>query len=88
MPGVLLVECGAQAAGALWGAARGEAAPVPFALAQIVQFKIVRAVLPGQTIEVEAVLENELGSLAQFSVALTVEQTEVARGRIVLGRVP
>jgi 3-hydroxyacyl-[acyl-carrier-protein] dehydratase len=88
MPGVLLVECGAQAAGALWGALLGAAAPIPFVLAQVVQFKLLQPVLPGQTLAIEAALENELGSLAQFAVALTVGEREVARGRIVLGRMP
>jgi len=88
MPGVLLVECGAQAAGALWGALRGEPEPVPFALAQVVQFKLLQPVLPGQTLTIDAALENELGSLAQFAVALTVGEREVARGRIVLGMMP
>ena len=91
MPGVLLVECGAQAAGALWGAmteANADAKtdqPLRFVLAQIVQFKIAQSVLPGQTLECEATLEKSLGSLAQFAIGIMVNQLEVAQGRIVLG---
>ena len=84
MPGVLLIETAAQAAGALW-ASRGDAGtPSHFVLAQIAQFKILQSVLPDQTVETEVSLENLLGSLAQFSVTLTVAGNEVARGRLVL----
>ena len=87
MPGVLLVECGAQTAGALWGS-MGESEPGRprrFVLAQIVQFKIGRSALPGQTLESEAVLEKSLGSLAQFAIRIMVNELEVAQGRLVLG---
>ena len=87
MPGVLLVECGAQTAGALWGSMSPSEPGQPrrFVLAQIVQFKIGRPVLPGQTLESEAVLEKSLGSLAQFAIRIIVNQLEVAQGRLVLG---
>jgi len=89
MPGVLLVECGAQTAGALWGSmGEGEPKDGPprrFVLAQIVQFKISHSALPGQTLESEAVLEKSLGSLAQFAIRIMVNQLEVAQGRLVLG---
>ncbi len=85
MPGVLLVECGAQAAGALWASLEEKTeTPRAFRLAQIVQFKIAHPVLPGQTVATAVTLEKSLGSLAQFAIALTVHQTEVAQGRIVL----
>ena len=84
MPGVLLIECGAQAAGALWASIQQGSAPAHFALAQVMQFKIQHAVFPGETIQTDVVLENILGALAQFSVTLSVGQVEVARGRIVL----
>ena len=86
MPGVLLIECGAQAAGALWASMQGADAPKHFILAQVVQFKIQAPVLPNQTLETEVILENEFGALAQFGVTLTVNQIEVARGRLVLSK--
>ena len=85
MPGVLLIECAAQAAGALWASTLAVDAPAHFILAQVMQFKIQQPVLPGATIETEVALENKLGPLAQFSVTLRVNQIEVARGRLVLG---
>jgi 3-hydroxyacyl-[acyl-carrier-protein] dehydratase len=84
MPGVLLIECGAQAAGALWASTLAADAPAHFVLAQVVQFKIQQPVMPGETIETNVVLEKSLGSLAQFEIILGVKQIEVARGRLVL----
>jgi 3-hydroxyacyl-[acyl-carrier-protein] dehydratase len=84
MPGVLLIECGAQAAGALWASTFAADAPSRFVLAQITQFKIQRPALPGETLETLVTLETTFGPLAQFSVTLRVGENEVARGRIVL----
>jgi 3-hydroxyacyl-[acyl-carrier-protein] dehydratase len=86
MPGVLLIECAAQSAGALWASTLAANAPAHFILAQVVQFKIQQPVLPDETIETEVVLENSFGQLAQFGVTLRVNQIEVARGRIVLSQ--
>jgi 3-hydroxyacyl-[acyl-carrier-protein] dehydratase len=84
MPGVLLIECAAQAAGALWASTLAE--PGPFTLAQVLQFKLQQPVLPDSTLETEVILESTLHALAQFAVTLRVDATEVARGRLVLGR--
>jgi 3-hydroxyacyl-[acyl-carrier-protein] dehydratase len=86
MPAVLLIECGAQAAGALWASLLAQEAPRRFILAQVVQFKIQQPVQPDETVETEVVLENTFGGLAQFGVTLRVKETEVARGRLVLAR--
>ena len=86
MPGVLLIECAAQTAGALWASMLAAEAPKHFVLAQVVQFKLQQPVLPGETLETEVVLENRLGQLAQFAVTLRVDQREVARGRLVLSQ--
>jgi 3-hydroxyacyl-[acyl-carrier-protein] dehydratase len=84
MPGVLLIECGAQAAGALWASTLAADAPARFILAQVTQFKIQHPVQPGETVETLVVLESTFGPLAQFGVTLRVNETEVARGRVVL----
>ncbi len=86
MPGVLLIEAGAQAAGALWGAILNAETPQRFLLAQVVQFKISRPVFPGATLDIEAALEKSLGAVAQFEVVLSVDGAEAARGRVVLGK--
>jgi 3-hydroxyacyl-[acyl-carrier-protein] dehydratase len=84
MPAVLLVEAAAQAAGALWASTLVAGAPKRFALAQVVQFKILDPVRPGATVETEVTFDQLLGTLAQFSVTLRVGAGEVARGRLVL----
>jgi 3-hydroxyacyl-[acyl-carrier-protein] dehydratase len=84
MPGVLLIECAAQVAGAMWASTLAADAPAHFILAQVVQFKIQQSVQPGDTIESGVVLEKSFGQLAQFDVTLRVNQIEVARGRLVL----
>ena len=86
MPGVLLIECAAQAAGALWASTLTTNAPKHFILAQVLQFKLQQPIKPGETVETGVVLEHLLGQLAQFAVTLRVNQIEVARGRIVLSR--
>jgi 3-hydroxyacyl-[acyl-carrier-protein] dehydratase len=86
MPGVLLIECAAQTAGALWASTLTANAPAHFILAQVMQFKIQHPVMPGETIETEVTLENKFGLLAQFGVTLRVNEIEVARGRLVLSQ--
>lgn len=88
MPAVLLIECAAQAAGALWASIQGPQAPHHFVLAQVLQFKILRPVLPGETVTSHVTFTTALGNLAQFDVVLSVDSDEIARGRIVLGAGP
>jgi len=88
MPAVLLIECAAQTAGALWASILGPETPSHFVLAQVLQFKILCSVLPGDKIETDVMFETALGKLAQFEVVLSVSQSEVARGKIVLGGPP
>ena len=88
MPAVLLIECAAQAAGALWASQLGEKTPSHFVLAQVLQFKILQAVLPGKKIETDVTLVTALGKLAQFEVVLSDGPCEVARGKIILAEPP
>ena len=80
MPGVLLVECAAQAAGVLWQPP-GEAF-----LAGVSRFRFRKPVLPDQTLEVEVTLEKELGAFAQFDAVLRVGEMVVAQGKVTLSR--
>ena len=84
MPAVLLIEAAAQAAGALWASTLAADAPKRFALAQIVQFKVLAPVRPGATVESDVTVDQILGGLAQFSITQRVGADEVARGRLVL----
>jgi len=79
MPGVLLMECAAQAAGALWGQHSAY-------LAAVQQFRFTQPVLPGQTLESEVILERDFGTLAQFDAILRVGTVIVAQGKLTLSR--
>jgi 3-hydroxyacyl-[acyl-carrier-protein] dehydratase len=80
MPGVLLIECAAQAAGVLWQPSGGAF------LAAVSQFRFRKPVLPGQTLEIEVTLEKELGAFAQFDAVLRVGPTVVTQGKLTLSR--
>lgn len=86
MPGVLLVECAAQTAGALWMQTRQAEAGTPLFLAAVQQFRFLKAVWPGQTLETEVTLEKDFGALAQFDTVVRVETAIVAQGKVVLSR--
>ncbi|MDD4933059.1 MAG: hypothetical protein PHO89_06295 [Methylacidiphilaceae bacterium] len=83
-PGVLLIECGAQAAGCLWSELVGMPRSQPLLLAQILAFKFVRAALPGQTLSIEVKRERAYGRLAEFSVWIRESDEPVASGRVLL----
>lgn len=86
-PGVLLVECGAQAAGCLWSELLGVTHPQPLLLARIQAFRFRRPALPGQTLVVEIRRERAYGRLAEFSVSIYESEEPLAEGRIWLARV-
>jgi 3-hydroxyacyl-[acyl-carrier-protein] dehydratase len=86
MPGVLLTECGAQACGCLWKEIEGEKPAKHYMLAQIVAFKILRPVFPGQSIVCDATLDRLFGSLAQFSVEIREDDEVVASGKLILSK--
>jgi 3-hydroxyacyl-[acyl-carrier-protein] dehydratase len=79
MPGVLLIECAAHAAGALWKQEQAF-------LASVQQFRFTKPVLPGETVEIAVTLEKDFGALAQFDVILSVGQETVAQGKLTMSR--
>ena len=84
MPGVLLIECAAQAAGCLWQA--GAPAEGPLFVAAVQAFRIQSAAFPGEVLETVVTLEKELGTLGQFEAAITCGGRAVASGRLMLSR--
>lgn len=86
MPGVLLVECAAQAAGACWQQLSQLPAAAPVYLAAVQNFRFHQTVLPGVLLETEIVLKKEMGSLAQFDATIRVGKEIVASGRLILSR--
>jgi 3-hydroxymyristoyl/3-hydroxydecanoyl-(acyl carrier protein) dehydratase len=85
MPGVLLVECAAQAAGILWMEDKGTPT-APLFLASVDQFRIISSVLPGETVEARVTMGREFGSLAQVEAECLVGERIVAKGRLILSR--
>ncbi len=86
MPGVLLIEAAAQAAGGIWDLRHETPQKLRYVLAQVNGFRVTRVVLPGQTIEITVTLERDFGSLGQFDAEITESGEEVARGKIVLSQ--
>lgn len=84
MPGVLLIESAAQAAGCLWGARRGAADPVPFSLVRVDKFKLAAPVLPGADLRIEAKWVRDFGPMAEFEARLHVGEALVASGIVIL----
>lgn len=85
MPGVLLIECAAQAAGTLWMEGKGDPS-TPLFLASVDQFRVLSSVLPGETVETRVTLGREFGSLVQVEAECLSGDRIVARGRLVLSR--
>lgn len=85
-PGVLLIECGAQAAGWLWGQQQKPEEPARYLLAQVQGFKLLHRVLAGQTLDIVAELERNFGSLAQFLIRIHIDGQTVAEGKVTLAR--
>ena len=80
LPGVFLIEAAAQTAGVMMGAqgALGETKR----LAAVNQFKFLRPVRPGTTLEIETRLLVEREGMALVSAELTVEGEVVAAGQL------
>jgi 3-hydroxyacyl-[acyl-carrier-protein] dehydratase len=81
LPGVFLIEAAAQTAGVMMGTSgsggRGEKR-----LAAVNQFKFLRAVRPGATVDIETRLLVEREGMALVSAALTVAGEAVAGGQL------
>jgi len=84
MPGVLLVECAAQAAGAFWIQSQGGTTPALAFLGGVQQFRFLKPVRPGETVEIEVLLEKDFQTMALFEATLRVGGTVVAQGKLSL----
>lgn len=84
MPGVLLVEAGAQLAGVV---AQSDPAREPLKdlkLTAIRGVKILGPVLPGEKVDLEARVTGRMGGLVQASVAARVGDRVVLQGEVTL----
>jgi 3-hydroxyacyl-[acyl-carrier-protein] dehydratase len=83
-PAALLMEFGAQTAGAHWMQTSEANTDTPLFVASIDGMRLLSAALPGETLTATTTLVKELGSLAQFEFEITSAGRPVARGRVTL----
>ncbi len=82
VPGVILTEALAQAAGIAAGS--GVENKRSFLLSAIRAMKFKRAVLPGEIIQLETTKRGEMAGLLQFETVARVGEDVVAEGQIIL----
>lgn len=84
VPGVILTEALAQAAGIAAASGYPETARPMFLLSAIRTMKFLKAVRPEEPIDLRAEKLGEVGSMVQFKVAASVKGVLVAEGQLVL----
>jgi 3-hydroxyacyl-[acyl-carrier-protein] dehydratase len=84
VPGVILTEALAQAAGIAAASGYAEGERPLFLLSAIRSMKFHRAVRPGETIALRAEKLAQVDKLVQFGVRATVAGESVAEGQLVL----
>ena len=84
MPGVLLVEAGAQLAGVVAQSDPRQPAIAGLRLTALRQIKILGAVRPGETVRLEATVVARMGTLVQARVSAAVGERVVLHGEVTL----
>jgi len=84
VPGVILTEALAQTAGIAAASGYQEGSRPLFLLSAIRSMKFLRAVRPGEQIELRAERVAQVGDLLQFKVDASVGGVRVAEGQLVL----
>ena len=84
VPGVILTEALAQAAGIAAASGYAETARPMFLLSAIRTMKFFKAVRPEETIDLRAEKLGEVEGMVQFKVAASVNGAVVAEGQLVL----
>ena len=88
VPGVILTEALAQAAGIAAASAHPENSRPRFLLSAIRQMKFFRAVRPDEKITLRARNVATVGELLQFEVEALIDNELAASGQIVLNALP
>lgn len=88
VPGVILTEALAQAAGIAAASGHPETAPPMFLLSAIRTMKFFKAVRPAEQIDLHAEKLGEVEAMLQFKVSAKVKGVLVAEGQIVLSVAP
>jgi 3-hydroxyacyl-[acyl-carrier-protein] dehydratase len=84
VPGILLLECMAQAAGLVHGADAGEGAPPLRLLAEAARFRVRRPVRPGEEIAIEVRRTHALGGPVRFETVARIGGAPVAEAELTL----
>jgi 3-hydroxyacyl-[acyl-carrier-protein] dehydratase len=84
VPGVILTEALAQTAGIAAASGYPKVAQPLFLLSAIRSMKFLRAVRPGEQIDLRAEKVAQVGDLLQFKVDASVSGVRVAEGQVVL----
>ena len=84
VPGVILTEALAQTAGLAAASGHSENARPLFLLSAIRSMKFLRAIRPGERIDLRAEKLAQVGDLVQFEVKASVSGVPVAEGQLVL----
>lgn len=85
MPGVLVAEALAQAAGLLVGLTYGEKLDLRLSLAQV-DLKFTAPALPGEDLQLNSELKKSYGNLFRLNVQATVGSRMIAKGSLTLAR--
>lgn len=88
VPGVILTEALAQAAGIAAASGYPETARPMFLLSAIRTMKFFKAVRPEEAIDLRAEKVGEVESMLQFKVAASVNGVVVTEGQLVLSVAP
>jgi 3-hydroxyacyl-[acyl-carrier-protein] dehydratase len=84
MPGVILVEAGAQMAGVVAQSDPSRKPLEDLKLTAIRAVKILGTAAPGETIRIEARITGRMGGLLQASFSVSVEARVIAQGEVTL----
>jgi 3-hydroxyacyl-[acyl-carrier-protein] dehydratase len=84
VPGVILTEALAQTAGIAAASGYPEGSQPLFLLSAIRSMKFLRAVRPGEPVDLRAERMAQVGDLLQFKVDASVSGVRVAEGQLVL----
>jgi 3-hydroxyacyl-[acyl-carrier-protein] dehydratase len=84
MPGVLMLEAGAQFAGIVAQSDPERKAAERLRLTAIRSVKIFGAALPGETLRIRARVTGRMGELVQAAIEVGVDGKELLRGEVTL----
>lgn len=84
MPGVLMLEAGAQLAGIVAQSDPARKAAERLRLTAIRNVKIFGAALPGETLRIRARVTGRMGELVQAAIEVGVNGKELLRGEVTL----